>query len=297
MLRVQVGLLSGLLLFGLVPTPVSAVQATDQAVRESILLSPTSKHYELDAGATKRDSFKIVNDGTAKFSFTVYARPYSVNNEEYTPNFETDTKNGDAYKWVQFDQPSYQIDPGKTIEVAYTIRVPENAQPGGHYGVLFAETQPSGQVNGTAIIRKKRVGAILYTTVKGDVTLAGDYIGPDVPFWQFKRPLAASQRVKNNGNTDFSVKHGVVVSDFFGAVKYRSEKEQFVLPDTTRRLVNDWTNPSWIGLYRVELNTQFLDTNASSTHYVLMVPIWAYMVLGLLIGARVLYAVAQRKRK
>jgi len=89
----------------------------------------------------------------------------------------------------------------------------------------------------------------------------------------------------------------VVVSDFFGAVKYRSEKEQFVLPDTTRRLVNDWTNPSWIGLYRVELNTQFLDTNASSTHYVLMVPIWAYMVLGLLIGARVLYAVAQRKRK
>ncbi len=295
--RAQLGLMGGLLAFSLVPTQVFAAEPTDSGVQESILLSPTSKRYGIDAGSTKTDSLKIINDGASEFSFVMYARPYSVNDESYSPDFVSDAKNADAYKWVQFDQPSYSIKPGQTIEVGYTIRVPNNATPGGHYGVLFAETQPSGSVNGTAIIRKKRVGAILYTTVNGDVTTSGSYKGATVPFFQFKAPLAISQRVSNEGNTDFAVKHNVVVSDLFGNVKFRSDKEQSVLPNTTRELVNDWTNPQWIGLYKVDQRAEFLDTKESSSDYVLLVPIWAYLTLVLFIGGRVLYAVAHRKRK
>lgn len=298
MFRVQLGLLAGLVAFSLVPTAAFAAQSTDDsALQESILLSPTSKRYELDAGSSRSDSFKIINDGRSEFTFVVYARPYSVNNEDYDPDFVSDVQNADAYKWVQFDQPSYQIKPGQTIDVNYTIRVPQNATPGGHYGVLFAETQPSGQVNGTAIIRKKRVGAILYTTVKGDIQTSGSFEGAVVPFLQFKAPLAISQRVKNSGNTELSVKHGVTVSDLFGGVKFKADKEQFVLPDTTRRLVNDWTTPSWIGLYKVEQRAQFLDTERSSTNYVLIVPVWVYLTLGLLIAGRILYAVIRRRKK
>lgn len=298
LLRSQVGFIVGLLAFSLVPLPTFAAQDTSENQTESILLSPTSKRYELDAGSSKTDSFKIINDGKSEFTFVVYARPYSVTGEDYEANFETDAKNSDAYKWVQFDQPSYQAKPGQTIEVGYTIRVPQGATPGGHYGVLFAETQPdASNVQGTAILRKKRVGAILYVTVKGDVRTSGSFVGADVPFLQFKAPLSVSQRVKNSGNTEFEVAHGTKVSDVFGNVKYSSNKQQYVLPGTTRRLTNDWANPSWIGLYKVEQTAQFLDTKKSSVAYVLLVPVWVYLTLLLLTGARVAYAVARRKRK
>lgn len=295
--RAQLGLLVGLFAFSSVPLPVMAAESNTQVQTESILLSPTNKRYELDAGTTRRDSMKVTNDGKTEYTFVVYARPYSVNSEDYTADFDSSFKNADAYKWVQFEQPSYQIKPGQTIDVAYTIRVPANATPGGHYGVLFAETQPQeSTTEGTAILRKKRVGAILYTTVTGEVTTSGSFVGTDVPLLQFSAPLRIAQRVKNSGNTEFEVSHSVIVSDVFGGVKYRTDKRQFVLPDTTRRFVNDWPTPSWIGLYKVEQRAEFLDTKKSSVNYVLLVPVWVYIMIGLLIGGRVLYAVARRKR-
>lgn len=262
---------------------------------ESILLSPTSKRYELASGATKRDSFKVVNDGISEFTFFVYARPYSVDNENYDANFDADVTNADAYKWVQFDTTSFQLKPGESTDVSYTIRVPADATPGGHYGVLFAETQPSEQANGTAIAQKKRVGAILYTTVDGNVTTAGKFLGVNVPLFQFSAPLKARQRVSNSGNTDFTVRTNVAVSDVFGGLKYRNEKDVTVLPSTTRAIQNDWPNPAWLGVYKVEQTAKFLDTTRSTTNYVILIPIWVYLTAALLIGARVLYAVVRRK--
>ena len=89
----------------------------------------------------------------------------------------------------------------------------------------------------------------------------------------------------------------VTISDVFGGVKYRADKEQFVLPGTTRRLINDWATPSWIGLYKVEQRAEFLDTKRSSSNYVLIVPVWVYLTLALLIVGRILYAVARRRKK
>lgn len=293
----QLGLIAGLTAFSLAFTGTSAHAAEpSDTIIESIVLSPVSKHYEVDAGASTSDTFKVINDGKAAYDFVVYARPYSVSDESYQPDFISKPQNADAYKWVQFDKPSYHIEPGQTVEVSYTIRVPKGSTPGGHYGVLFAETQPSGETQGNVVKRTKRVGAILYMTVKGDVRTGGSLLGVDVPFLQFNRPLTTAQRVKNTGNVDFAATTNLKVYDLFGGQKFATTREYPVLPQTIRRAAVEWPDASWLGLYRVELTTSFLDTKSSSTHYVLLVPVWVYLTLGLLIGARVLYAVAQRKK-
>lgn len=276
---------------------VSAADDDQKRPSESILLTPTSKRYELNAGATKTDSFKIVNDGSSKLTFIVYARPYAVEGEDYKSNYESDSSNADAYKWVQYEKASFELEPGQSTDVKYTIRVPADAAPGGHYGVLFAETQASGTVNGTTIAQKKRVGAILYAQVNGEVTTSGSFLGSKTPLFQFKAPIEVRQRVKNGGNTDFTVRSGVEVSDLFGGLKYKNDKDAVIFPGTTRAIVNDWVNPAWIGLYKVEQTAVFLDTNRSTVNYVIFVPLWVYITLGLLIGGRILYALAQHKRK
>lgn len=292
--RLQAGLFIGLLVSSLLPATVFAVD-DGEVIRESITLSPVSKRYEVKAGESKKDSFKVVNDGRVAYDFVVYARPYSVNDESYVPDFTSDAKNADAYRWVQFEKSSYHLEAGKSIEVKYTLRVPETATPGGHYGVLFAETQPEQTNEGSAVIRKKRVGSILYATVDGDVTRSGKLLSTSVPFLQIKPPLTASLRVSNSGNTDFSVKSTMTIYDVFGGKKFSGEREVAVLPSTTREIVMEWPGVSWIGLYKVDMTTSFLDNQHESTHYVLQVPLWVYALLVLLIGARILYAVARRK--
>lgn len=293
----QLGLMVGLAVFSLVPT--ASVFAAEQTTTptESILMSPASKRYELKTGEVKSDKLRIVNDGQIAYDFTMYARPYSVNDESYVPNFTAEGQNADAYKWVSFEKTSYRLEPGAFVEVPYTLRVPANATPGGHYGVLFAETQPGDDQNGQSVVRKKRVGSILYATVDGDVTTSGKSLGANVPFFQFKSPLAISERISNGGNTDFVVKTNVEITDIFGGLKYKGSRDATVLPATTRNVVSNWQDPSWLGLYKVSYDSSFLDSKQSSVHYVLLVPIWVYIVLVVLIGARVLYAVARRRKK
>jgi hypothetical protein len=293
----HLGLISGLFALALVAPAAHAVGDDTQV--ESILLSPVSKHYNVKAGSTTSDTFKVINDGKADYDFVVYARPYSVSDSDelYTPDFVSKAQNADAYKWVQFAQPSYHIPVGKTVDVAYTLRVPANATPGGHYGVLFAETQANEQTSGNVVKRTKRVGAILYATVDGNVTTSGKFVGTDVPFFQFSAPLKIRQRVSNSGNTDFAVTSEVKVTDIFGGLKYKASSNPSVLPATTRAVNNAWTNPAWIGIYNVQQTAKFLDTSHTSSSYVLLVPLWVYLTVVILVGGRVLYAVVRRRKK
>lgn len=295
----QLGLMVGLTAFSLIPVDaVSAVDTTSTETRtESILMSPASKRYDLKTSEAKTDKLRVVNDGQVAYDFAVYARPYSVNDESYVPDFTADAQNADAYKWVSFEKTSYRLEPGAFVEIPYTINVPAGATPGGHYGVVFAETQPGADQGGQSVVRKKRVGSIIYATVDGDVKTSGKALGVQVPFLQFKAPLRISERVSNAGNTDFIVKTNVEVADIFGGVKYRGQRDSSVLPSTTRNIISDWQDPSWIGLYKVTHSSDFLDTKNSSEHYVLLIPIWVYVTLGILIGARVLYGAARRRKK
>ena len=154
-------LIAGVILAGTFAAPAFSAEG------ESIALTPTSKRLTLDPGTVKEDKISIINDGTVPYSFRVYARPYLTEGEDYKPVFDKLTAITDVYEWISFKETEYTLAPGKTVEVPFTVRVPATAQGGGHYGVIFAETQPPTP-DQTSVVRKKRVGAILYTTVSGD---------------------------------------------------------------------------------------------------------------------------------
>ncbi len=280
-------------------TPFAAsAQQTDEAV-ESITLSPTNRKYTIDAGKTINDKMTIVNDGATAYDFTVYARPYSVKDNRYDqPNFTDSTPTADLYKWVRTAQSKYRLEPNASVEVDFSITVPQNAAPGGHYGAIFAEVQPSEQgQSGNQVLRKKRVGMIIYATVNGDVKLAGEAVGSDIPFWQLQPPLRTSVQARNDGNTHFADEVKLTVRDVFGNIKYRAVGEYQVLPNTTRTIAMEWKDASWLGLYKVQVEQKILDKPTSSDGYVLIVPRFIPFVLIIIVVVWGLYAVLRKRKK
>lgn len=283
------------LMFVFAITPLA--RAADSTPRESITLSPIKQRYALDAGSTKTDELTVVNDGETGYDFIVYARPYSVHNETYdNPDFTAQTPTTDVYKWVQVSQAKYHVNAGQTVKVPYTIRVPQNAAPGGHYSVLFAETQPTDTSGGNSVVRKKRVGMIIYATINGQFQMGGHSLGTSIPFLQFHAPLTASSRVKNTGNSDFVVSSTYRITDLFGGEKYRVDKDYVVLPQTTRLMTFAWDDAPWFGLFKAELKMSFLDQNSTTTKFVLLVPRWLLIVLAVTAAGGVIYALLRRKR-
>jgi hypothetical protein len=272
------------------------VAAAGEDKRESITLSPVSRHYTFDAGTTKKDTMTIVNDGEVAYSFTVYASPYSVTGEQYEPDFFTTKTTTDLKSWVSFAQKTYSLKPGATVEVPYTITVPEDATPGGHYAVIFAETQPSDQKKDVnSVERKKRVGMLLYTTVNGTFETGGTFNGIHTSGLQFKPPLRSELNLENTGSSDFAVDTVFAVSDIFGKRKYTETKTYQMLPKTKRKVQLAWDKSPGFGLYQVTVSAKFLDKQTSNTSYVLMAPIAFYMIFVIGVLVAVIYFVQKRR--
>lgn len=246
---------------------------------ESIVMSPTSKPYKLDAGMTRKDSFIILNDGTSRYTFKVYASPYFVKNSAYEADFETKAPNADAYQWVTFDQKRYELKPGEKVEVSYTVSVPRDAAPGGHYGVLFAETEVD-PAKTSQIGRQKRVGMIIYATVNGDYIQQGRQIEVRVDPIQIGYPLSGMMTVENTGNTDFTMKKTLQIKNIFGSTVYDKTLEHIILPKTTRDLPLTWENGAWLGWYNVHTESVILGKSVTYDQLVFIAPAWFIIAAG-----------------
>lgn len=273
-------------------TPLASAQETP----ESMVLSPTNRKYTVEPGQTVADTVTVVNDGKVAYDLLVYARPYSVNNENYEPNFTATPPNADAYKWVQFQKTVYRIEAGATQKIDFTMKVPPQANAGGHYGVIFAEIQPAGPAQGTSVLRKKRLGMILYATVGGNYKSAGEMIGVDMPFWQVEPPLKALLKAKNTGNTNFDLTAKITIRDLFGSTKYTATKQFTLLPSTTRHMNMDWTDGPWFGLYKVTTEHTLLDKTTRDERFVLMMPRFMPFIVITIILVGGAYAWYRRRR-
>ena len=261
---------------------------------EKITLSPSSRTLKEDAGNDISGTMKVINDGDVAYDFTVYARPYSVTGEQYNPDFTANKSNTDLYKWVRFEKTKYSIEPGQTVEVKYMILIPKAAAPGGHYGVLFAETQ-ARDLASTGVARQKRVGKVIYATVNGEYKITGAFKEFILPFWQNRAPMISSARVENTGNVDFRATVTTTAKDLFGQTKFSYTGDPIVLPDTTRLIEMNWQDAPNFGLFRVSQSVAFLDQKQQSSSFVLIAPKWALVVLIVMLSAGAAYAVLQRR--
>lgn len=297
--RIIAALLTGIIIFSSVAVTSRSAFAQVADDRESITMSPTNSQYTVGVGGVVNDRLTIVNDSKKAYDFIVYSRPYSINNNEYSnPDFTSTVKSADLYAWVQFPQTKFHAEPNTTTYVNYSINIPANASPGGHYGVIFAEVQPSEvKTSGNQIIRKKRVGSIVYTTVKGAVNIAGDAGKGTIPFWQVQPPLHTTIVTKNTGNTHFTSDARLTVKDIFGNVKYQSKKNFFILPDTVRTTDLNWDKAPWFGLFKASTEQTFLGKSFKSEGYVLIMPRYLPVALVVVIVIGGVYAVARRRKK
>lgn len=253
----------------------------------SITLSPVDKHFNVKPGETVNDTFVILNDGRTAYDFLTYTSPYSVDDRTYNPNYDDiNAPRADAYKWVGFSQSRWHLEPRERVVVPFTLRVPEYASPGSHYGVLFAETQPD-EKDKTNIVRKRRVGLIVHVTVAEGNRVEGRVSEIKIDQYQPFTPLTSTISVQNTGDSDFLAKSSISISDIFGSVKYQNNDERYILPDTTRDTSLSWEGSPWFGLYNVTVSTSVLGVETKKEHLVLVAPYWLFLLVGLgvLLGA------------
>lgn len=270
--------------FTLILTPFQlAFAQTSSEVEESITLSPAISKPVADSGTVLKGSLTVINNGQTEYQFLAYARPFSVSTESYDPNYTEVNERTEAYQWVQFAKTNIRLAPGERVEVPYTITIPEKATAGGHYAVLFAETQPQ-ESESTQVARKKRVGSLLYVTVNGELVNSGSLESWDTQLWQKSKPVTTAFRVKNDGNVHFQVNSQITFSTIFNKPRLQLNQEQLVLPGTTRKIVAQMEKTPPIGIYRVSGTVSYLNkTEKLASKWIILVPLWVVYMLAVVV--------------
>ncbi len=257
--------------------------------RPAILLqvSPTKQKISLTPGSSYVGTFKVHNAGTAPFSYSVSATPYSVTNDNYSPDYSGLTNYTQISDWITFDKATETgtLQPGQIVDVAYTVNVPKDAPAGGQYAALMAQTSDGNAEDATVAVIH-RVGMILYAAVPGETRETGEIVKNTVNSFYFNPPLTVSSLVKNTGNVEQTATYTVKIYPLFSNEAVFSneeaplnEKQLDVIPDTSRFNSITWEGAPHIGVFSVEQTIEFAGQVSTNKKLVLICPLWLLFVI------------------
>jgi len=221
----------------------------------AVTVGPAKIEVKTDPGNIVKGKVLVFNEGEeARTFYADFEKFIEINGErKFLPGEETELTN-----WFQMEKTD-SLQPKERKDIPFTIEVPENAPPGGHFAVMWWGTAAPEQKQ-IAIVT--RAGILVFLQVSGEVNEKGEVLAfspSKEKFFVFQLPDGFEVKFRNAGNTYLKPLGEITIKNLLGstiAVFSVNEKQRNVLPDNTRFLETApqfEKTPFAFGLYRAEL--------------------------------------------
>lgn len=266
-------------------------------------VSPVKQKISLEPGTSQVSSFKVQNVGTLPFNYSTEAVPYSVTDDNYSPNYSSVSTYSQIAEWITFDEDkqSGHLEPGETVEVPFTINVPKDVPSGGQYAAIMAQTE-DGNADDANIRVVNRVGMILYANVPGNTRAEGSIIDNKVPGFLFEPPITVTSLVENTGNVESTAEYIFKIWPLFSnETVYNNEENPGtldIMPETRRFSTISWDGAPKLGIFTVEQTVKYLDEVSTVKKLVIICPVWLLFIILALIFFMIFWLISRaRSRK
>ena len=271
-----------------------------------LTISPPLSEIDLTAGKVYDGIIKVNNPTKEIIEVYPIARNFSASGESGTPTIESpgeDATYGLA-SWISFSQSKIALTPEQDIEFKYKITVPDDAEPGGHYGsVLFASQPPKPEEKTTQVALASMVGSLILGKVAGNIVEKAEikefaanrsiYIKPPVSF---------TLRIINSGNVHLKPKGEITISNW-GKTKNTldiNSKKGSILPNSTRKFDElNFEQGKWdFGKFTVKLAATYGEKNQPLTSQITfwIIPWWLITKIAVLLAV-IIFFIVRKIRK
>lgn len=264
-------------------------------------VTPMNQSLELEAGKTYTGSIIVANpaNATSDFHYKVGISPYSVVGEDYKVDLVATSGRSEITNWIKIENPKGVLKPNETVEIKYTITVPETAPAGGQYAALAVSSDNSTTSgNGLAINNVFEMASIIYAKVAGDTVRQGEVTEITTPGFITGMPITTTATITNNGNIHEIARIALEVTTPFSSTPvYSTMNEEsivseVIMPETTRLVTKTIDGLSPLGIYEVKETINYIGENTVFTQTVISCPIW-FMALVLVTIAAIVVAVVR----
>jgi hypothetical protein len=226
---------------------------TSLEAQGSLTLSVSPAMYDLPVSPGQRldSSIRIINPNP--FDLTVYAevvnfRPRGEGGDGLFNPVDLESADGSTLaEWFTLDSSAITIAPERSHILPFTLRVPEEASPGGHFAAILIGTRPLRSATGESNIQTAQVvTSLVFLRVAGDVVESGLIREFTTAKKLYNEPAAEfSLRFENRGNVHLQPQGEIKILNMWGSERGIIPINQYsgfgnVLPDSIRQFRFSW---------------------------------------------------------
>lgn len=221
-------------------------------------------------GETQSVAIEVRNPSSLPATVETTAVDFIIGDDGETPipvSEETNSKWSLA-SWLTLTPNTAVIQPRATSTILVTIKVPDDALPGGRYAMILHKPISTGEssYNTTGAQVTARVGTLLYVVVDGD--LVEDAIVDSFKFESFSEmgPVTYDLDVQNNSSLHIRPAGNIIIKNLFGKQVGELELDTTnIFPESSRKLTGEWTRKWGFGWYTATLNATYGENNLPLT--------------------------------
>jgi len=265
---------------------------------QGVGISPLTFELTANPGDVIVNQLKVYNPNESTIGIKMEVEDFTVSGEQGHVKIEpAETETYSIARWVTMEPEAFVLGPREQRFITFTIKIPDNAEPGGHYGSILAGTSAVAgeEFSGAAIAG--RVGALVLLSVSGevkeDLTVKEFH---DTGYSEYG-PIDFTMRFENTGTIHVKPKGYITIVNWLGRKVADIEiPQRNVLPDSIRKIETSW-NKKWLwgGKYTATLSGSYGVSNIPFSPVV--ITFWAFpWKAGIGILLVIIYFVLSRKR-
>lgn len=219
----------------------------------AVTVSPPIIELESAKGNVITDqAIKVRNETNATTTYYLSAERFVAGGEAGSPQF-VGGEDVDLASWIAFPFSSISVPAGQTVEVPFTITVPNYAGPGGHYAAIFLSTvPPEAKAGGSQVSIASRIGTLILVKIAGEVKEQAEIAEFSTSAKTYDAlPVDFITRIKDSGNVHIKPAGTILIKNMWGSVAAKvavNEAGGNVLPDQIRKFESQWVKaPNAVG--------------------------------------------------
>jgi hypothetical protein len=249
----------------------------------SVTVTPPLFQLSIGPGETWASVVKVVNNNAYDVSYRAHVVDFEQDGESgqssFVPlveSFADEPRSAHSLgSWIELSKEPFLVASGKSADVQFTVHVPENADPGGHYAaILIGPASDTDGEQGSFMRVSSLVTSLLFVKIKGEVVERGRIREFTSEKTLYQVPVADfGLRFENMGNTHLRPTGIITIYNMWGKKRGEvliNEKSGFgnVLPRSIRKFEFSWEgerNPFEVGRYSAEVTLSYGDDEKQNT--------------------------------
>lgn len=223
------------------------------SAQASLTLSVSPTIFDMSASPSQEwpSTIRVINSNP--YEIKVYANvvnfaPQGEGGQgKFLPVISEQAQGDTVAEWIHINEEELVIPAEKTVEIPFTIKVPDNASPGGHFAAILVGTkQPKNANEVTQVQTSQVVTTLVFLRVAGDINESGSIRSFRTTKGILESPEATFElRFENKGNVHILPQGEIKILNMWGEERgiipiNRDTLFGNVLPNSVRKYDFTW---------------------------------------------------------